>query len=324
MTLLDRTPLFARLADLGLSDAVPALQALCAERLRADAHGTLPQWTAAWHQLPDVPDAAFDASGETVTVTGRLPEAAQRALSETLMAFHPWRKGPFELFGVHIDTEWQSQLKWQRLVGEVEFRDRRVLDIGCGNGWYGWKMLDAGADLVVGCDPFLLYVLQFEVIRRYAPSPERLFVIPLGDTDLPAGLTRFDTAVSMGVLYHRTSPIDHLQTLWNALRPGGELVLETLIVESADATAFVPPGRYAKMRNVWFLPSLAMLDRWLHRTGFREIRVLDVTATTSVEQRRTDWMTFESLADFLDPADSRRTIEGHPAPVRALVTARRS
>ena len=127
----------------------------------------------------------------------------------------------------------------------------------------------------------------------------------------------------MGVLYHRTSPIDHLQTLWHSLRPGGRLILETLVVEQPTETVLVPEGRYAKMRNVWFIPSVAMLRRWLQRTGFRDVEELDVTATTGEEQRRTDWMTFESLSDFLDPNDSTRTIEGYPGPVRALLSARR-
>ncbi len=126
----------------------------------------------------------------------------------------------------------------------------------------------------------------------------------------------------MGVLYHRSSPIDHLQMLRESLRPGGQLVLETLIVDADEPTILVPEDRYAKMRNVWFLPSPSMLTRWLQRTGFQDVRVADITPTTAYEQRRTDWMTFESLSDFLDPTDSTLTVEGHPAPIRAVLTAR--
>ena len=142
------------------------------------------------------------------------------------------------------------------------------------------------------------------------------------DACLVPRLNAFDIAVSMGVLYHRTSPIDHLQMLRESLRRGGQLVLETLIIESNDPVVLVPEGRYAKMRNVWFIPSLSMLTLWLQRTGFRDIKVIDVTPTTSEEQRRTQWMTFESLEDFLNPNDSAQTAEGYPAPIRASVTAR--
>ncbi|MEW8068099.1 MAG: DUF1698 domain-containing protein, partial [Candidatus Thiodiazotropha endolucinida] len=44
--------------------------------------------------------------------------------------------------------------------------------------------------------------------------------------------------------------------------------------------------------------------------------------TTIEEQRATEWMRFESLADYLDPADRSLTIEGYPAPRRAVFVAR--
>jgi tRNA (mo5U34)-methyltransferase len=75
------------------------------------------------------------------------------------------------------------------------------------------------------------------------------------------------------------------------------------------------------MRNVWFLPTVPELERWLVRTGFEDLRVVDVTVTNTGEQRRTEWMTFDSLAAALDPADPSRTVEGWPAPRRALFTA---
>jgi tRNA (mo5U34)-methyltransferase len=126
----------------------------------------------------------------------------------------------------------------------------------------------------------------------------------------------------MGVLYHRRSPIDHLTDLRDTLVSGGELVLETLVVEGDEHRVFVPPGRYARMGNVWFLPSPKALMAWLSKVGFEDIKLVDVSATSQEEQRSTDWMTFHSLANFLDPTDHTKTIEGHPAPHRAIITAR--
>ena len=80
-------------------------------------------------------------------------------------------------------------------------------------------------------------------------------------------------------------------------------------------------GRYAKMPNVWFLPSPETLISWLRKQGFVNAKIIDVTATSTEEQRQTDWMTFESLDNFLDPHDKSKTIEGHPAPIRAAVVA---
>ena len=63
---------------------------------------------------------------------------------------------------------------------------------------------------------------------------------------------------------------------------------------------------------------------YLHAAGFQAIQVADVTWTTGEEQRRTDWMQFESLAQCLDPENPAQTVEGHPAPLRALVLAQAS
>ena len=246
----------------------------------------------------------------------------QRAQVETsLRQLHPWRKGPYELFGVHIDSEWRSDWKWNRIVPHIQPLDgRTVLDVGCGNGYHCWRAAGAGAHTVIGIDPAWLYVSQYRAIRRYVATPP-VWVLPLSMEQLPARLGAFDTVFSMGVLYHRRSPIDHLRALRDALRPGGQLVLETLVVEGDANTVFLPPGRYASMRNVWFLPAPLALEKWLARAGFKNARVVDHKLTSTREQRRTEWMQFHSLADFLDPRNRARTIEGHPAPMRAIAIA---
>ena len=316
-------PLFEFLARNGHADWAESLRTLCNAAISPDSNGHLSTWRAAWEELPECSSPRLLADHDAVTLEGPLNPADQEQLRTLLRTLHPWRKGPFRFFDTLIDTEWRSCLKWDRLAPRVDFRGCRVLDVGCGNGYYGWRMLHAGARLVMGLDPFLLYVMQFEFLRRYLPEDTPHFILPLGDSVLPRGLHAFDVCVSMGVLYHRTSPIDHLQSLWQSLVPGGRLLLETLVLPGLDSMLLVPPERYAKMRNVWFIPTIPLLLTWLKRCGFDDPEVLDVAATTSTEQRRTDWMTFESLPDFLDPTNPGQTIEGHPAPLRAMVIARR-
>jgi tRNA (mo5U34)-methyltransferase len=249
-------------------------------------------------------------------------EPTRQHLRALLMELHPWRKGPFELFGVHIDSEWRSDLKWGRLEGAIApLSGRLVLDVGCGNGYYGWRMLGAGADLVLGIDPALRYNLQFHAVRRLLGALP-FGMLPLALEDLPTGLACFDTVFSMGILYHRRSPLDHLLSLRGCLRPGGELVLETLVIDGGDDRALIPEGRYAQMPNVWFLPSCPALARWLRRCGFRDVALLNCSATTTTEQRSTEWMRFHSLRDFLMPDNPKLTVEGLPAPLRAIFTAR--
>jgi tRNA (mo5U34)-methyltransferase len=310
-----------RLAAAGFAPWVPALVGLTAQRLDPGAHGDLPRWRAALKAMPRPTSGVATLDAPVVGVAGVIDLQHRSRLREALMALHPWRKGPFNLYGVEIESEWRSDWKWDRLAPHLSpLAGRRVLDVGCGNGYHAWRALGAGADLILGIDPTLLYVMQFLAVAGLIGSP-LVAVLPLALEDLPPDMTGFDTLFSMGVLYHRRSPLDHLRALHRLLRPGGELVLETLVVEGQVGQVLAPAGRYARMRNVWAIPTPATLATWVADCGFRRARVVDVTATTRLEQRRTEWMRFESLAEALDPEDPGRTLEGLPAPRRGLVIA---
>jgi tRNA (mo5U34)-methyltransferase len=290
--------------------------------LRVNRHGDLDRWLAIVASLPEVPATSVDLQSAAVTVAPALHGSLAADIRDRLLHLKPWRKGPYDLHGVYVDTEWRSDWKWQRLAPHIApLAGRVVLDVGCGNGYHCWRMAGEGAALVVGIDPTQLFLAQFLAVQRFVGRHWPVHLLPLGIEQLPPGMRAFDTVFSMGVLYHRRSPIDHLLELRETLKPGGELVLETLVIEGSEGHVLMPEGRYAKMRNVWFLPSPAELTRWLRRCGFHDVRVVDVTATTAQEQRRTEWMSFESLANFLDPGNPDRTVEGYPAPRRAVLLA---
>ncbi|RUO79781.1 tRNA 5-methoxyuridine(34)/uridine 5-oxyacetic acid(34) synthase CmoB [Idiomarina tyrosinivorans] len=296
------------------------------QQLYQQRHPDSKKWLRAVAQLPDLSSEDV-ALADTVRI-GNEQQAtdAQRAqLKGLLSQLIPWRKGPYNLFGLTIDTEWRSDLKWQRLVnGITSLQGKQVLDVGCGSGYHLWRMLEAGAEQVWGIDPGDLFLQQFRAIKGFMPKAlqQRAHFFPVGVETLPP-LASFDSVFCMGVLYHRRSPIDCLEQLKSVLKPSGELVLETLVVTGDKNTVLVPGERYAQMRNVWFLPSTAALCHWLSRLGFKDIKVIDESQTTIEEQRATEWMTGESLADFLDPNDHNLTIEGYQAPIRAVVTAKK-
>ena len=295
------------------------------EELMANPHGKFQFWYQVYQQLPKIKVDSVDLGTDSIRIRSQ-EDIDRDALKEQLKQFHPWRKGPFNLFDIEIETEWRSDWKWQRIRKHIApLHNRRVLDIGCGNGYHCWRMHADGAQLVIGIDPSWLFLMQFEVIKHFVSSHSEkqipVFVLPIGVEKLPTDINSFDTVFSMGVFYHRRSPFDHLMQLKSALRPGGELVLETLVVEGLEGYSLVPKDRYAKMRNVWFLPSIPTLQSWLKRCGFSNIHVVDVTQTTVEEQRTTEWMTNESLKDFLDPQNHNLTIEGYPAPKRATFIA---
>ncbi len=318
-TLFDYSGLQRSIAGTPLAPLSPLIPAdLAAET----SHGDFAKWLKGLQALPDlVPDSVELLDAVRIGKPGQLSQPLQDALQQALMLLHPWRKGPLEIFGVHIDTEWRSDWKWQRVLPQLApLAGRRVLDVGCGNGYHCWRMAGAGAELVIGVEPMLLYVLQYWALRKYLQSP-LVHVLPLTLEQLPESLPGFDTVFSMGVLYHRRSPFEHLDLLKKKLRKGGQLVLETLVIEGEAGMTLVPPDRYCRMNNVWFLPSCPTLQLWLQKAGFRDVQVVDVTPTTIDEQRQTGWMTFDSLSQALSPANAALTVEGHPAPVRAVLVA---
>ncbi len=282
-------------------------------------NGHLPRWKAALDALPDA-DMFLDGQ-PPAPVLGR-PVADADSLRETLMELHPWRKGPLVLGGVRVDAEWRSDLKWARLADRMELRGHRVLDIGSGNGYYGWRMLGQGAECVVGIDPTLVHVMQWMASLHFAGKAHN-YVLPIGVADLPEDAGNFDSVFSMGVLYHRRDPARHLNRLRRLVRDGGQVIVETLVLDGDTGGLLVPDGRYARMRNVWSVPGLDRLLGWMANAGLRDVEILDVSRTTTREQRSTEWMRFESLQECLDPGDSSRTIEGYPGPMRAALLARR-
>jgi len=293
--------------------------------LTAFNHGDFDGWVSALQELPDISPSSWDLQ-ESVRIgeADQCNDSQREQLKQTLLKLQPWRKGPFDMFGLDMDTEWRSDWKWDRLKEQISpLENRNVLDIGCGNGYHCWRMAGAGARFVLGVDSHLLFSMQYWAIRHFLKQPP-VFVVPLALEDLPADLNAFDSVFSMGVLYHRRSPFGHLQGLKDCLRRGGELILETLVIEGGKGMTLVPQGRYARMPNVWFLPSCDTLREWLKKAGFSNIRLVDVTTTSVEEQRTTAWMNFESLPEALDKDDPGITIEAYPAPMRTIFLAEKT
>jgi tRNA (mo5U34)-methyltransferase len=314
---------YQQIADSPLSHWLEVLPGQIAHWQKEQLHGDFNKWLKLLDKLPQTHPSRINLQdkvelGKAEDIDGY----TQKQISGLLKQFMPWRKGPFNIHGIDLDTEWRSDWKWQRVLPHIQsLHNRYVLDVGCGSGYHMWRMLGENAKMVVGADPSQLFLMQFQAIKHFNPDP-RIHLLPIGVEQLPE-LNAFDTVFSMGVLYHRKSPIDFLYQLKNQLRQGGELILETLVVPGDENCVLMAGERYAQMRNVWFLPSTAALVVWMTRVGFKNIRVVDVAATTIEEQRATAWMDSQSLVDFLDPDDPTKTIEGYPAPLRAVIVAQR-
>jgi tRNA (mo5U34)-methyltransferase len=315
------TQFYQQIAGNRLHHWLETLPAQLNDWQRHHLHGEFAHWHKTIDALPNTTPTQIELEHSvTIGSPDEITNGEFKRLENLLKKLKPWRKGPYHIHGLHIDTEWRSDFKWQRLQPYISnLNNRYVLDIGCGSGYHLWRMRGAGAKFVVGIDPTQLFLMQFNAIQHFIQD-NKVNLLPLGVEQLPA-LAAFDTVFAMGVLYHRRSPIDFIYQLKQQLVKGGELVLETLVVDGDENTVLVPGERYAKMRNVWFLPSCAALCAWLERCGFTNVRMVNIDVTALDEQRKTQWIDTESLQDFLDPNDQSKTIEGYPAPKRAIFIA---
>lgn len=316
-----KSALYQSIINTPLESWISELQPQLAHWENEEVHADTKKWQNQLGKLPKLNDVELELKSQVkLSTKTQFSEANTQYIKQVLKQFMPWRKGPFDFFGIDIDTEWRSDWKWDRVLPHInELRNKRVLDVGCGSGYHLFRMYGEASKQVIGIDPTTLFFYQFHVFKQYMRDVNVHFV-PLGIEQMPS-LRAFDTVFSMGVLYHRKDPLKFLQELKNQLVQGGQLVLETLVVEGGEQTVLMPQDRYAQMRNVWFLPSVDALKLWMKRIGFKDIKVVDISQTSVEEQRSTQWMQNHSLEDFLCPDDKSKTIEGYPAPLRATMIA---
>jgi tRNA (mo5U34)-methyltransferase len=267
--------------------------------------------------------STLELGGDVVRIGRRsdLSETEHQQVLQLMRTFMPWRKGPFSVFDIDIDAEWQSQRKWNRLLPEIpDLEGKVVADIGCNNGYYMFRMAAHNPKLVLGFEPYVQHYFTCTALNSFA-ALDNLFVDLLGIEHLPLFPGCFDVIFCLGILYHRPSPIDALRDLHTALQAGGCLLIESQAISGEQSMALFPEKTYAKVPGTWFVPTASCLHNWLARAGFTDIKCFCSHPMSSVEQRKTEWMVFESYQDFIDKQNPELTIEGYPAPWRVFLKA---
>lgn len=301
------------------SDLVQARNSISAK------HGEMPQWNKALSEITSLVKGCrveLEIGNAVGLNSGDLDDQDSKDLLSHYQKLNPWRKGPFEIQGTLIDTEWQSWMKWDRIkewIGPC-IEGKNILDIGCSSGYYMFRMLEHSPKWVLGVDPTQVFYHQFLAIQALL-NDSRLDFLPVGSEALEGSSRFFDTVFCMGILYHRKSPFEFIRSLQGRLKPGGTLILETMMVPGEGHWALTPVDRYARMRNCFTLPTRDALIHWLEQFGFKDVEWIHEDWTSVEEQRSTEWMQRESLKDCLDPNDPKKTVEGYPAPLRCLVKA---
>lgn len=254
---------------------------------------------------------------DCVEIVANLNEAERQDALDIALALRSWRKGPFKIDDIFIDSEWRSFVKFNILKPHLDLCGKIVGDIGCNNGYYLFKMLPFKPKKLVGFDPSAMTFLQFSFINRFVRS--NIAYELLGVEHLPFYEHKFDTLFCLGVIYHRSDPIKMLKELKSSLNTGGELFLDTMYIDMQGDFALTPKQTYSKISNIYFVPTISALINWCERAKFKNIEILATKETDFNEQRKTEWILGQSLENFLNPNDPKLTIEGYPAPRRVYL-----
>ncbi|NOX26142.1 MAG: tRNA 5-methoxyuridine(34)/uridine 5-oxyacetic acid(34) synthase CmoB [Deltaproteobacteria bacterium] len=315
-------PAYLSLMPKAEAGAVRVLHETMRRRFAQDKKG-FSRFRELYEKMAGIRAKWLDFSGDVVRIGARneISAAEFHLVRDVMRQFMPWRKGPFSIFGLDIDSEWRSDRKWRRLQPVLpDLRGRVIADIGCNNGYYMFRMAAANPAMVLGFEPYVQHYYAFRALNRLA-GQDNLRVEPFGVEDIGLFPECFDVIFLMGIIYHRASPVEMLRQIRAALKPGGLLIVESQAIPGDEPVALFPESRYAKVPGTYFIPTAACLQNWLKRTGFSAIELFDSHPMSDLEQRRTDWMTFESYNDFIDPENPRLTVEGYPAPLRVYLRA---
>ena len=271
------------------------------------------------HNLPHYDNFQISLSDTVQINIDNLSTQQAEQIESTARLIHPWRKGPFGINELFIDTEWKSYIKYNLLEPHFDIKDKIVGDIGCNNGYYLFRMLTHKPKKLIGFDPSAIYYSQFQFINHFIKSDITYEL--LGVEHVEFYEHKFDTLFCLGVLYHRSDPVAMLKSLFKGLNKGGELILDTFMIDGEDEICLTPKDRYSKIPNIYFVPTIPALINWCHRAGFEKLEILETVVTDLNEQRKTEWIEGQSLEDFLDTNDPSKTVEGYPAPKRVYIKA---
>jgi len=260
--------------------------------------------------------------GDTIEIYPEgLTSKEEENIHQAARTVWPWRKGPFQVATTFIDSEWRSYIKYDLLKPHFDLKDKIVGDIGCNNGYYLFRMMEEKPKRLVGFDPSAISFCQFKFLDHFIQSDIKFEL--LGVEHVEHYEHKFDILFCLGVLYHRPDPVGALKSLYKGLNKNGELILDTFMIDGEDEICLTPKGRYSKIPNIYFIPTVNALKNWCYRAGFERVEVLDIVKTNPKEQRWTEWINSQSLEHFLDENDNTKTVEGYPAPKRVYIKAKK-
>lgn len=156
------------------------------------------------------------------------PDEIRRLVAEHGRWFHEIELAP----GIVTPGEDSNRMKLPILDGlglPGDLSGRRVLDVGCSDGYFAFEMERRGAS-VVAVDFVPETSTGFATARKILGSAVEYRMDNVYNLD-PDEHGTFDVVLFLGVLYHLRNPLGGLDAVRSVLREGGELYLATLMID---------------------------------------------------------------------------------------------
>lgn len=216
-----------------------------------------------------------------------LPRASDLSFAELVrhrMAAEPYWFQRLELLPGLYSPGWSDpaseKLPYYGLPEDLT--GKRVLDIGCAEGFFSFEAERRGAREVIGIDSFPASIRRFQLVKAARQSNAEAFLMNVYDLD-PDRLGTFDLVLFYGVFYHLKHPQLALERIRTVCR--GELRFQTYMLEEPAVRGtpwarYFPHGMASGKSGEHFDPTifwlfnstccLAMLDH----VGFNDLEIL--------------------------------------------------
>ena len=132
--------------------------------------------------------------------------------------------GRYHTYSSSAKDHW-NQRNIFNILKDIDFKNKKVLDIGCRDGLYSFYAEKQGAKEIIGIDNDLSRG-AVEFLIPYFKSKVKMYQKNLYDiTEKDYG--KFDIILFVGVLYHLRYPFYSFKKIKDILNNDGKLILET-------------------------------------------------------------------------------------------------
>jgi tRNA (mo5U34)-methyltransferase len=162
-----------------------------------------------------------------------------------------------------------NKIKWDRINKMVDFNNKKILDLGCSDGYFSCKSLEAGAKQVSGIDLDPLRIEKANFVKSIYNYTNVFFSVKdVYKIDLDK--EKYDIILCLGLL-HR---IPDMSKLLEKISNTKTLVIETKIYNTDEAICKWGGGnsKSNQYNNLYNIPSFNYLKSILELYGFTNIK----------------------------------------------------